>query len=134
MRKPKIEHPKVFISYAWGDNEYQQRIVDFAQALMADGIDVVLDKWSLKEGNDTNAFMEKTVQDPSITNVLIMLDPLYAEKANKRAGGVGTETQIISQKYTIISSKVNSYQLFLKEMLKEILRNQPIWIRGCISI
>ena len=96
MGKIKIEKPRVFISYAWGDEEYQQSILDFATALREDGIDVMLDKWDLKEGNDTYAFMERTVKDPSITNVLIMLDPLYAEKANKRAGGVGAETQIIS--------------------------------------
>ena len=40
--------------------------------------------------------MEKSVLDESITNVLILIDPTYAKKANERAGGVGTETQIIS--------------------------------------
>ena len=40
--------------------------------------------------------MEKCVTDSSITNVLMLLDPLYAEKANEHSGGVGTETQIIS--------------------------------------
>ena len=55
-----------------------------------------IDKWSLKEGNDTYAFMEQSVTNPSITNVLILLDPQYEKKSNDRSGGVGTETQIIS--------------------------------------
>ena len=92
----KIDKPKVFISYAWGTDEYQGRVLSFATDLINDGIDVVLDKWDLSEGNDTYAFMEKCATDKSITNVLMLLDPIYAEKADGRLGGVGTETQIIS--------------------------------------
>lgn len=94
--KKKIEHPKVFISYAWGTEVYNEKVILFATDLKRDGVDVVFDRWQLKEGNDTYAFMEKSVSDESITNVLILLDPVYAQKANDRAGGVGTETQIIS--------------------------------------
>lgn len=93
-----IEHPKVFISYAWGTEAYQQKVTDFASRLKGDGISVVYDKWSMDPGNDTYAFMEKCVHDESIHFVLILIDPLYAQKANDRAGGVGTETQIISAK------------------------------------
>ena len=94
--KAKIEHPKVFISYAWGNNENQQRVIDFASSLMSCGIDVILDRWNLKEGNDKYAFMEKCVTDLSVTNVLLLLDKNYTDKANARIGGVGDETQIIS--------------------------------------
>lgn len=94
--KRTIEHPKVFISYAWGSEDYRLKVRSFATDLMGNGIDVLLDQWSLKEGNDTYAFMEQSVTDPTITNVLILLDPIYEKKANGRHGGVGTETQIIS--------------------------------------
>ena len=94
--KKKIENPKVFISYAWGTQEYQNKVLAFATQLVRDGIDVVLDKWDLTEGNDTFAFMEQCVTNPSITNVLMLLDPEYAKKADEHSGGVGTETQIIS--------------------------------------
>lgn len=94
--KEKIKHPKVFISYAWGTEEYQSKVLTFAKDLQSDGVEVLLDKWSLKEGHDTYAYMEQSVSDTSVTNVLILLDPVYAEKANERMGGVGTETQIIS--------------------------------------
>lgn len=96
MSKKKIENPKVFISYAWGTKDYQDRVLSFATDLMSDGIDVILDKWNLSEGNDTYAFMEQSVNDNTVTNVLLLLDPTYAKKANDREGGVGTETQIIS--------------------------------------
>lgn len=41
-------------------------------------------------------FYGKSVTDQSITNVLMLLDPIYTEKADGRRGGVGIETQIIS--------------------------------------
>ena len=94
--KNRIKHPKVFISYAWGSQEHDEKVIALATNLKGDGVEVVFDKWQLKEGNDTCKFMEKSVLDESITNVLILIDPIYAKKANERAGGVGTETQIIS--------------------------------------
>ena len=42
--------------------------------------------------------MEKCANDETITNVLMLIDPIYAEKADSHKGGVGTETQIISPK------------------------------------
>lgn len=94
--KRKIDNPKIFISYAWGNQEYQEKVLSFATKLMQDGIDVIFDKWDLSEGNDTYAFMEKCVTDETITNVIMLLDPIYAQKADAHQGGVGTETQIIS--------------------------------------
>lgn len=38
------------------------------------------------------------IVDPCITNVLMLLDSIYAKKADDHSGGVGTETQIISAK------------------------------------
>ncbi len=85
--------PKVFISYSWTSEE---RVIELAQRLKNDGIDVVLDKWKLKEGQDKYAFMEQCVTDESINKVLMVCDKAYAEKANERKGGVGDETMIIS--------------------------------------
>ena len=54
--------------------------------------------WSLKEGHDLNSFMEQMVTDPAIKGVIVVSDAKYAaEKADARKGGVGTESQIISQ-------------------------------------
>ena len=85
--------PKVFISYSWSSDEL---VVPLAQRLVSPGVDVVLDKWDLKEGQDKYVFMEQCVSDPDITKVLIVCDKSYAEKANARVGGVGDETAIIS--------------------------------------
>lgn len=96
MPTAKIKQPRVFISYAWSSDEYKQKVLHFAKTLISHKVDVIIDEWDLKEGNDTYAFMEKSVTDPSVTNVLILLNPTYEKKADGRDGGVGTETQIIS--------------------------------------
>lgn len=93
----ETKHPKVFISYAWGTEDYQQKVLAFASELKSHRVDVVLDKWHLQPGQDVYNFMEKSVKDPEINFVLILCDKNYAEKANDRKGGVGTETLIISQ-------------------------------------
>jgi len=95
MDKPK-EKPKVFISYSWSSQEHEKWVLNLAAELVDNVIDVILDKWELKEGHDAHAFMEKMVTDSEIKKVIIVCDKVYAEKSNKRKGGAGTEAQIIS--------------------------------------
>lgn len=87
---------KVFISYSWDSKEHQEWIVNLGKRLMADTVDVVLDRWSLKDGHDTHSFMEEMVKSKDVFRVLIACNKKYKEKADGREGGVGTETQIIS--------------------------------------
>jgi len=53
--------------------------------------------WEVREGHDLDHFMERMVSDPDIRKVVMVCDERYVEKANRRTGGVGTETQIISR-------------------------------------
>lgn len=89
--------PKLFISYSWSNTEHEQWVVNLAIELRESGVDVILDKWDLKEGHDSVAFMEQMVTNPEITKVALICDETYATKADGRSGGVGTETQIISK-------------------------------------
>jgi hypothetical protein len=98
------EHPKVFISYSWTNSEHEQFVIDLATALRGHGVDAMLDKWDLKAGQDKYVFMESMVVDPAVGRVLVVCDRKYQEKANSRTGGVGTESQIISQE---LYGKVN---------------------------
>lgn len=92
-----MHNPKLFISYSWSNPTHEQWVIDLASELTESGIHVILDKWDLKEGHDAVAFMEKMVTDPEISKVAIICDEIYATKADGRARGVGTETQIISR-------------------------------------
>lgn len=89
--------PRLFVSYSWSSQDHELWVINLATMLTEAGIDVILDKWELKEGNDSIAFMEKMVTDPTIRKVAIISDRKYAEKADGRFSGVGTETQIISR-------------------------------------
>ena len=91
----KIDHPKVFISYAWTDDDFSSKVASFVNRLRMDGIDTVFDQTDLKFGNSMIQFMERSVHDANITNVLLLLTPEYKEKADLKKDGVGTETQII---------------------------------------
>lgn len=89
--------PKVFISYSWTSEDYQNRVIEFATRLRQQhSVDVKLDVWDLKAGQDTYKFMEQCVTNPDIDRVLILCDKRYAEKADGRKGGVGDETAIIT--------------------------------------
>ncbi|QLA17654.1 SEFIR domain-containing protein [Desulfolutivibrio sulfoxidireducens] len=89
--------PNLFISYSWSSPEHVQKVVELATELCGSGVNVMLDKWALKEGHDTVSFMERMVNDPEIKKVVMICDEQYAKKADGRSGGVGTETQIISK-------------------------------------
>ncbi len=88
--------PKVFISYSWSSPGHQENVRIWAERLLSDGVEVVLDVYDLQEGNDKFHFMEQMVTDPEVTHVLVVSDKAYAEKADERKAGVGTESQIIS--------------------------------------
>jgi len=89
--------PKVFISYSWSSPGHQSLVKRWAEQLVSEGVDVVLDIYDLKEGHDKFAFMERMVTDDSVTHVLIVCDKAYSHKADTRKAGVGTESQIISK-------------------------------------
>lgn len=89
-------NPKVFISYSWTSPEHEAWVLNLGTELREFGVDVVLDKWDLKEGHDAIAFMEQMLTNPDIKKVILVCDQKYAAKTDGRSGGVGTEAQIIS--------------------------------------
>src|SRR5450759_3355582 len=88
--------PRLFISYRWSSPEHEARVLSLATDLRECGIDVSLDKWDLREGQDAYAFMESMVTDPNVKKVLLVCDEMYVQKADRRQGGVGAEAQILS--------------------------------------
>ncbi|MGJ7614123.1 MULTISPECIES: toll/interleukin-1 receptor domain-containing protein [unclassified Variovorax] len=127
------EHPKVFISYSWTDAEHEAFVLDFAIALRNHGVDAVLDKWDLKPGQDKFVFMESMVIEPSVVRVLVICDRKYQEKADARIGGVGTESQIISQE---LYSKVQQTKFIpvVREYDDDGQPCLPVFMKGRIYI
>ena len=89
---------KAFISYSWTSDDHAQWVLDLAKRLEGDGLEIILDRWDLKPGQDQYQFMEQMVGDTTVRKVLMICDRRYAERANGRQGGVGDETQIITPK------------------------------------
>lgn len=87
----------VFVSYSWTSETHRQWVLDLAERLTSDGVHVILDVWDLKPGHDKYSFMEKMVTEPAVKKVLVICDRRYQVKADERTGGVGTESQLISQ-------------------------------------
>ena len=133
--KEKNEHPKVFISYSWSSKEYEEKVMDLAVKLQGDGIEVIIDKWIMQAGNDTIDFMEKCVKDSTVNFVLMLLDKKYTEKADKRSGGVGIETQIISSEVynnvgqskfiPIVFDRDDDGKIFVRELVAEWKEKYP---------
>lgn len=82
--------PRVFISYAWGDEDAW--VEEFATRLRADGVDARLDRWELHPGDEIAAFMEEQVRESNF--VLFICTPKFKAKADERKGGVGYEAMI----------------------------------------
>ena len=50
--------PKVFISYSHDSEEHKAGVADLARFLVSNGIEVVIDAWNLRRGEDIPKFME----------------------------------------------------------------------------
>ena len=116
---------KVFLSYAHTSDDHCQWVLELATSLKSDGVEVILDRWHLREGQDANHFMEQMVSDESIDRVLMVSDKNYAAKADNRKGGVGTESQIISQKL---------YQQVGQTKFVAILRERDEHNQACLPV
>lgn len=126
--------PKVFISYSWSNGDHERWVMDLATALVENNVDVILDKWALKEGHDSIRFMEQMVTDPSVTKVVIVSDKTYQEKADGRHGGVGTETQIISAEVYASLKEQNKFAVVVSERDPNGKAYLPTFYKGRIYI
>ncbi len=89
--------PKLFISYSWTSPEHKRWVLELYNTLRTNGVNPIIDARNIKLGQDSVGFMKKMVADATIRKVLMVVDKTYAEKADAGQGGVGIETQIISQ-------------------------------------
>lgn len=79
--------PRVFISYSHDSQEHKIWVADIARKLIENGIDVILDQWDLRLGDDVPKFMEKAVREAQ--RVLMVCTEPFVYKANEGKGGVG---------------------------------------------
>ncbi len=90
------EHPKVFISYSHDTPEHKQWVSELSAKLHRKGVEVILDQWHLRLGDDLAQFMERGIRDSD--RVLVICTDSYVRKANAGEGGVGYEPMIVTRK------------------------------------
>ncbi len=92
--KASSDNPKVFISYSWDNEEHKEWVLNLADRLCDDGIDVILDRYYLKPGKNLPHFVETSISKSE--RIIIVFTPNYKLKADKRDGGVGYEYSIMN--------------------------------------
>lgn len=90
------EHPKVSISYSQTSDDHKEKVIYLYKRLRYDGVDAKLDLVDFKIGNDLDKKMEDMIKSDDMDYVIIISDKEYVNKANKRKGGVGTETKLLT--------------------------------------
>jgi hypothetical protein len=86
--------PKVFVSYSHNSDLHKNWVLTLATRLLANGVNVLLDRWDLTLGSDLPHFMESGLTGAD--RVLVICTGQYVEKANAGQGGVGYEKMILT--------------------------------------
>jgi len=90
MTKP----PTVFISYSHDSDAHKKWVIQLATDMRSKGVDVILDHWDLKFGQDLAMFMQQGVSKSD--RVLMICTATYVQKSEERKGGVGFEALIVT--------------------------------------
>ncbi|WP_422361042.1 toll/interleukin-1 receptor domain-containing protein [Reichenbachiella sp.] len=88
------EVPTVFISYSWDDEDHKNWVLNLANNLVKEGVNVLLDRYELRLGENLPHFVETSIKNAD--RILIVFTPNYKLKAEKRSGGVGYEYSIMN--------------------------------------
>lgn len=86
--------PKAFLSYSHDSLGHKKWVLDLATRLRSNGVESIIDQWSLGPGDDLPHFMEQNLAIAD--RVLMICTENYVQKANTGAGGVGYEKMIVT--------------------------------------
>lgn len=134
--KSAVCAPRALLSYSWEDAEHQLWVRRFAERLRGEsGVEIIYDGWYLNPGDDKLHFMEQAVMDSNF--VIVVCTQTYAERANKRQGGVGYESMVITAELAehILTNRfipvlrkgtwTSSLPIYLKTRMGVNLSNEP---------
>ncbi len=117
--------PATFISYSWDDEPHRYWVRDLATRLRRDGVDVVLDQWSVAPGDQLPAFMERAIRENQF--VLIVCTPGYKSRSDERKGGVGYEGDVITGE---VATKQNHRKFIPVLRAGDWSATAPSWVAG----
>ncbi len=94
MLGPLRRPPQTFISYSWDSPEHRAWVTQLAMTLRQNGVEVVLDQWHVRPGEDLAHFIARGVRESD--RVLMICTETYVQKAQQRQGGVGYEQMLVT--------------------------------------
>lgn len=108
-------NPKVFISYSWHPEENKVRVQRLAERLMGDGVNVILDVWDLKNGQDKYVFMEQMVEDSEIKRSWLSVTKTMQIKLTVVKEGLEQKVLLCPMKSILRPIRQSLFRLFLKK-------------------
>lgn len=93
-RRNAMAAPTVFISYSHDSPAHKAWVLRLASDLQSNGVEVTLDQWDLRLGQDLSMFMQRGIS--ASDRVLLVCTETYVEKAEAGTGGVGYERLIVT--------------------------------------
>lgn len=101
-----MQGKRVFVTYAWENEEHNDRVISFVNFLREKGYDASMDRKESQEETATN-FNKMMIQNiQNSEKVIIVLSPKYKEKADAFTGGVGFEFGIVLEE---LKTYINKY-------------------------
>lgn len=107
---------KVFISYAWEDEEFSQEILDFSNKLRANGIDANIDQYEENPDMGWPIWMEQQIETSDY--VLVVATKTYLDKYLQLQQGKGVSWEI-SSIYQSLYNLQGHNDKFIPVILKE---------------
>jgi len=116
----------VFVSYAWGNENFNNKVVSFVNFLRENGYNASMDKLESQKETATN-FNKMMIQSIQNSNkVIIILSPKYKERADTFSGGAGFEFNMVlnelknnDNKFIFVSFGTNSREEITPLSIKE---------------
>lgn len=82
-----VQSAKVFISYSWDSEQHKQNVLAFAQQLMSQGVDVVLDQFEQFPAQGWANWMLDQIEESDY--VLIVCTEIYNRRVRRKEDGRG---------------------------------------------
>ena len=82
--------PKVLISYSHDSPEHEQRVLELANRLRADGIDCTIDQYVVAPAEGWPRWMDKQIRDSDFV-VMVCIEAYYQRVMGEEQPGKGVE-------------------------------------------
>ena len=103
------KNPKVFISYAHKNQEYEDKVLEFANKLRSEGIDAMIDQYEEAPPEGWPRWMERQIIEAEF--VLILCEETYNQKlySDNKGKGVVWEANIVYQMLYDSTAETNKF-------------------------